>query len=93
MVRKLFAVYDTVAGSVIGGIVQESHAAPAIRAFYDALAQPQSGLGTHPDDYVLYELGELDLDTGMIWPVLGDSAIVVATGTQWKETIKPENER
>lgn len=90
MVKKLFSVYDKVAETLIGGIVQESTEAPAIRAFYDALAAPSSGLGAHPDDYVLYELGELNVNTGLILPVLGDSPVVVATGTQWKLTIKEQ---
>lgn len=91
MVKKLYAVYDKVAQAIMGGIVQESHAAPAIRAFYDALNSPQSPLQAHADDYILYELGELDTATGLILPVLGDSPITVATGTQWRETIKPES--
>lgn len=91
MVKKLFAVYDKVAESVTGGIVQEASAAPAVRAFYDALATKGTGLHEHPDDYVLYELGELDVSSGLILPVLGDSPIVVATGTQWKLAQNPEN--
>lgn len=91
MVKKLFAVYDKVAQTIIGGIAQEAHAAPAIRAFYDALNNPQAGLQQHADDFILFELGELDITTGLILPVLGESPITIATGTQWRETIKPEN--
>lgn len=93
MVKKLYAVYDKCARTLIGGIAQEPHQAPAIRAFYDALANPQSGLQDHADDFILYELGELNTETGLILPVLGESPIVVATGTTWKETIKPETDR
>lgn len=93
MRKKLYAVYDTVAGELFGGIVQEPREAPAIRAFYDALGAQGSPLASHPDDYNLLELGELDTETGLILPVLGQSPITVATGRQWRETVSQENEK
>lgn len=92
MIKKLYAVYDKVARTLVGGIAQEQHQAPAIRAFYDALNNPQAGLQQHADDYILYELGEIETETGLILPVLGESPIVVATGTAWRETIKTESD-
>lgn len=92
MVKKLYAVYDKVAATIIGGIAMESREAPAIRAFFDALDNPQSGLGQHAEDYLLKELGELDLETGLLLPVLGESPITVATGSTWKaEREKEQN--
>lgn len=93
MVKKLYAVYDKVAGELFGGIVQEPREAPAIRAFYDALGDKQGPFASHPDDYQLLELGELETETGLILPVLGESPIVVATGLQWRETISQEREK
>lgn len=36
----------------------------AVRAFQDALKDPQNNIQKHPDDYDLYQLGEWDDTTG-----------------------------
>lgn len=36
----------------------------AIRAFQDALADPQNSMSKHPDDYDLYRLGVFDDELG-----------------------------
>lgn len=36
----------------------------AIRAFGDAVVNPESGISKHPEDYHLYKLAEFDDNTG-----------------------------
>lgn len=85
-VRKgLYAVRDVVSQSVVSGIIMEMTDAPAIRAFHDALATPESPMGKHPADYVLVDLGEINMDTGLI---IGVSPITIATGASWLESQK-----
>lgn len=38
----------------------------AVRTFADALTEPGHPMSAHPDDYVLYQLGAFDDETGMI---------------------------
>ncbi|WNK12418.1 MAG: nonstructural protein [Microvirus sp.] len=85
MVKNLYCVLDVVAKQVVSGIIQESNDAPAIRAFYDALRQPESLLGQHPADFVLLYIGGLDTTDGTM--LFGETT-TVATGTGWLEAQK-----
>jgi len=78
MLKQLYAVYDLVAETIVGGVIQENQDAPAIRAFADALVNPQSLLGQHPRDFNLMLLGSIVSD-GTIVPASG-GPVVVATG-------------
>lgn len=88
MVRKgIYAVRDLVSENIVSGLIMEGTDAPAIRSFHDALAQPGSQLASHPKDYVLLDLGEIDLETGVI---IGVTPIIIATGASWLESQKGE---
>lgn len=81
MLKLIYAVYDTVAGTIIGSLIMETSDAPAIRAFYDALdPKHNSILSHHPTDFSLKELGNID-DQGNI--VGNDTPRTVVTGTAW----------
>lgn len=85
-VRKgIYAVRDTVSESIVSALILELTDAPAIRAFHDALAQPDSPMGKHPGDYVLLDLGEINLETGLI---IGCEPLTIATGAAWLESQK-----
>lgn len=90
MSKHLYQVYDKVSQTVIGPILVEPHAAPAIRQFHDALSAPGSMLGSHPEDFDLLELGEVK-ENGLILPVLGESPITVATGAAWAAAKEKSN--
>lgn len=77
MKKGIYAVRDLVADTIVSGLILETTDAPAIRAFNDALQNPQSALYAHPGDYVLVELGEINLDTGV---VIGCTPLTIATG-------------
>lgn len=40
----------------------------AVRAFADAVNSPSHQFNAHPGDYVLWHIGEFDVDTGAITP-------------------------
>lgn len=81
MLKQLYVVYDKVADTIIGGIVQENNDAPAMRAFSDALGTPDSILAKHPEDYALLHIGEIR-PSGEIIPC--DPQTII-TGKLWKE--------
>lgn len=88
MLKLIYAVYDNVSGSIIGGLIMESSDAPAIRAFYDALdPKNNSILSQHPEDYVLKELGNID-DQGNINGNM--TTRTVTTGTAWTAIRTPQ---
>jgi len=55
----IYAILDTKAGSIIGGLQLHRHPAAAIRVFGDIAADPKSMIAKHPEDYELIELGTL----------------------------------
>lgn len=65
MISQVFSIYDTKA---------EAYAPPffmarpelALRAFRDLAADVQSQVNKHPEDYVLYLIGEFDDATGLL---------------------------
>lgn len=87
MTLNLYQVYDTVAQTMMGPIIQAKHDAPAIRTFTDALSDPRA-LGAHAKDYRLMILGEQHEETGLLVPhPLGPQT--VATGEQWLASQTP----
>ena len=67
MPKSLYIVYDLIARSVLGSVIQESSDAPAIRAFYDAMRSKGSLLEQHPADFNLLLVGTI-LSDGAIIP-------------------------
>lgn len=65
--KKLYAVYDTVAEEIITGpIMVLPNDAAARRFFQDLITDQRSNLSTHPKDYDLVCLGEINTGTGSI---------------------------
>lgn len=63
MVQKVFAVRDSKAQAFLQPFFSVSTGA-AVRAFGDAVNEGNSPLAKHPEDYLLFELGEFDDNTG-----------------------------
>lgn len=81
--RRVYSIYDVVAGLIVGPLMLVNRDGPAIREFYGALADPQSSLSKHPGDYNLLCLGDIS-DVGDLSPMVGGPC-VVATGVSWVE--------
>ncbi|AXH74216.1 MAG: nonstructural protein [Microviridae sp.] len=67
----LFSILDTVAGVFMSPFVARSEV-DAIRQIAASKSDPNiasTPVGTNPRDFVLYELGFLDDETGQIFPV------------------------
>lgn len=63
MVLKVFSIFDE-KGVVFGQPFYMLHNGEALRAFADLVADPQTTVNKHPDDYKLYLLGEFDNFSG-----------------------------
>lgn len=62
---KVFTVFDSKAGAYLNPFFLNS-TGEAIRAFGDTANDPNTGIGKHPEDYSLFEIGEYDNKTGRI---------------------------
>lgn len=83
MRRGLYAIYDTIAEEYIGAPIYTFPAAPAaIRFFTDILADKQTSVGNHPQDYELHQLGFLQ----SVDPVIAEHREVILTGKAWLAT-------
>jgi len=68
--RKLvFAVFDCVSQEMTGPLFVMANDASARRVFQDGLTSEGSMLASHPEDFSLCQLGELDTVTGELIPV------------------------
>lgn len=66
MKLRMYSVYDSKA-LVYGQPMFISSVGSAIRAFTDLCNDPQSIVCKHPTDFVLYEVGEYDDSTGVVF--------------------------
>lgn len=79
---KAFAVFDSQA-SAFGTPMFLPSSGVALRLFSEACANPKSPMFQHPQDFVLYELGTYDPNSGRFTSLdvvsrLSDAASVVA---------------
>lgn len=65
---KIFAVYDKKSVAYANPFYFHQKG-QAIRAFEDAVNDPQSPLSKHPEDFAIFEIGEWNDTTGVITPL------------------------
>lgn len=68
MIQKVFGVRDGKAVAFLQPFFSSANGS-AIRAFSDAVNDGKSPISTHPEDYVLYELGSFDDNSGELIPL------------------------
>lgn len=65
MIQKMFAVRDSKALAFLQPFFSTANGS-ALRALSDAVNDGKSTLAMHPEDYILYEVGSFDDQTGEI---------------------------
>lgn len=84
MIKQIYAIFDEVAQQLFGPIMVLPNDAVARRTFQDALFTPGAIMTTHPQDFTLFHLGSLNLETGLITPrseaPTQDNACVIIAG-------------
>lgn len=86
MQTKVFGVYDTKA-KCYGQPFFMLATGAAVRAFGDLANDKQSSINKHPTDYVLFELGEFDDQTGIFTCVKNPTNLGLAS--DYIEKINP----
>lgn len=82
----IYAVHDTVADIIVGGLQTHRAEASAIRTFGDAASMKGSVVQMHPGDFQLLRLGWIN-DDHSIEP----DAAVVMTGATWLAAQQPSD--
>lgn len=67
MNNRIYAIYDKVAQTLTGPLMQFRADAAAVRVFNDLATDPKTQIAQHPADYDLLKLGEL-VDETTIFP-------------------------
>lgn len=63
---NLYTIYDKKAQEILPGIVVNRHHAAAIRSFTDLVNQKDNIISTHPEDFDLLHVGEIDPETARV---------------------------
>lgn len=63
MITKMFTVYDSKADLYLSPFSFKTPA-EALRGFTETANDPASSIGKHPEDYILFEIGTYDDQTG-----------------------------
>ena len=91
MKEKIYAVLDAKA-EVFMPLFQARTPGAAERSFTDVVNSENHQFSQHPEDFILYELGTIDVDVGVIEP---HKPRIIVHGNQVKhgETATNESER
>lgn len=65
MINKLYAIKDVVVGAYMSPWVAANTPA-AVRVFTDSLQSQENQMKNHPEDFVLFDLGNFDDQAGLI---------------------------
>lgn len=90
MIKRVYAVYDSMAMEMFGPLLLMPNDSAARRFFQDAVTGEGSQLAQHPEDYALCCLGELDTETGVMVSIpAGDKfGVQIASADQILELLK-----
>lgn len=69
MIYQIYAIYDSASGVFMAPTIDLSDGA-AIRSFRQALSKADTIMGFKPDDFILYCIGNYDVETGEIQSIV-----------------------
>lgn len=85
MELKIYSIYDKAAKAFTQPFFMHNKGL-AIRAFSDNVNSTQeNNISKHPEQFLLYEMGEWDDTTGRITPYTEDKRELLGTGIDFKE--------
>jgi hypothetical protein len=74
MMTQLYSIYDT-KSKVYGKPFHALNENVAIRACKDAMTDPNVDFGRHPEDFILFHIGQYNDNTGEIEPTVISSIV------------------
>lgn len=88
--KRLYAIMDLAAPSILGGVHVFPSDVAAMRFFRDLVGDPQTMMGRHPKDHNLICIASLDEESGEL--LTEDFPQTVITGTAMAESIRVARE-
>ncbi|WNK14108.1 MAG: nonstructural protein [Microvirus sp.] len=85
MTTGIYAIKDTLADTIIGGLHLFKHDAAAIRFFGDVASEKNTIVNKHVSDHELVHLGSLDETSGSL---VADHRVIM-TGAAWLAASTP----
>lgn len=85
--KGIYAIRDSKAETIIGGVHLFAHQAAAVRFFGDIASDSQTMVARHINDHELLYLGQIAEETGVIVSVVPE---LVISGAAWKAAQNPE---
>lgn len=65
---NLYVVIDERAKTIIGPMVHDTSPVPIVREIEAAVNSPESLIGRNPEDFSIYDVGQVDEETGTLYP-------------------------
>lgn len=87
MIKHFYSIYDSKAEYYATPVLIESRGA-AIRMFATMVNEVDHQFNKYPEDYVLFELGDWDEETGVITP--HSAPISLGVGSNYKRSGEPQ---
>lgn len=66
---NLYVVIDEKAKTIVGPIVHDHSPVPVTRQIEEAVNKPGTLIANSPEDFAIYDLGQVDEKTGRIYPL------------------------
>lgn len=76
MIKKLYAIRDVKADAFVS-LMDIATEGLARRTFVESCMNPKSDLSRYPADYMLYEMGEYDLNSGLVTALLPTPKLIM----------------
>lgn len=83
---KVFSVYDIKAETYMEPVSARA-VGEGLRNFEDALTDNRSSLSKHPEDFIFYELGEFNEDTGLFNLLVAPRELMRGSSLKKPETV------
>ena len=84
----VYCIFDAASSTFTAPTIDISDES-ALRAFQHAIANPESIMNFKPDDFSLYQVGNFDVETGRLEPMVPPSRLFVGqSGYTEKEIVK-----
>ncbi len=89
MIYGVYCIYDCAAGVFTAPTIDISDAS-AVRSFRQAIANPASIMNFKPDDFVLYQVGSFDVESGKLIPFNPPSRLIAGSDGDCRKEIVDE---
>ena len=89
MTYGVYSIFDSAAGVFTAPTIDISDAS-AIRAFQQAISNPDSLMNFKPEDFALYQIGRFEVESGSLVPMVPPSRLFVGSDGNIQKVVDHE---